>query len=156
MAQPKLTPEQQDRLDDLVDSWEASSPAIDPVQFCAEHPDLIEAFLKEIEALKQTAWIEKQARGDSSSAPELVPGQEIIPGYILEQPLGSGGFGQVWRAKAPGGFKVALKFAWLGSDRSESELRGIANLTELRHLHLLGMFGHWSTQGWLVVGSELA
>ena len=159
MPQPNLNPDQLDRLDDLVDAWEASQSSgsvIDPHIFCVDYPDLKDAFLKEVEALKQTAWMERQAQGDSSNAPELMPGQEIIPGYTLEEHLGSGGFGRVWRAKAPGGFRVALKCVWLGSDRSESELRGLANLTELRHLHLLGMFGYWSTQGWLVVGSELA
>ena len=91
MPQPNLNPDQLDRLDDLVDAWEASQSSgsvIDPHIFCVDYPDLKDAFLKEVEALKQTAWMERQAQGDSSHAPELMPGQEIIPGYTLEKHLG--------------------------------------------------------------------
>ena len=44
------------------------------------------------------------------------PGDIILPGYRLTKRPGSGGFGEVWRAEAPGGLGVALKIlANLGS-----------------------------------------
>ena len=158
MTQPTLSPEQLDRLDELVEAWDSSQLSgtfVAPHRFCEQAPDIAVAFLQEIEALRRTEWMARLAQVDTSP-PGLVSGQEIIPGYALETPLGSGGFGTVWRARGPGGIQVALKCVWLGTKKSDAELRGLANLKELRHLHLLGMFGVWSTQGWLVIGSELA
>ena len=38
------------------------------------------------------------------------PGTEPIPGYVLLEPLGRGGFGEVWKCEAPGGLLKAVKF----------------------------------------------
>src|SRR5438034_11127824 len=45
------------------------------------------------------------------------PNSEPIPGYRLIEPLGSGGFGEVWKCEAPGGLHKAIKFVFgnLGS-----------------------------------------
>ena len=40
------------------------------------------------------------------------PDAEPIPGYKLISPLGSGGFGEVWKCVAPGGIHKAIKFVF--------------------------------------------
>jgi formylglycine-generating enzyme required for sulfatase activity/serine/threonine protein kinase len=64
-------------------------------------------------------------------------GAEPVPGYRLAKFLGSGGFGEVWQAFAPGDFPVALKFIRLNTRHAEPELRALAILKNIRHANLL-------------------
>ena len=83
-------------------------------------------------------------------------GAEPIAGYRLEALLGRGGFGEVWRARAPGGFPVALKFLAADAAGSERELRSLQMLQQVRDGHLLGLFGVWPLPGFFVLAMELA
>ena len=40
------------------------------------------------------------------------PDQEPVPGYRLIEPIGTGGFGEVWKCTAPGGLEKAIKFVY--------------------------------------------
>jgi serine/threonine protein kinase len=68
----------------------------------------------------------------------LRPGLEIVPGYKLEELIGRGSFGEVWRASAPGRMKKALKIIRnLDLASSRQEMRSLELITEVRHPHLL-------------------
>jgi hypothetical protein len=60
-------------------------------------------------------------------------------GYKLRNLLGAGGFGQVWRAEAPGGVEVAIKVVMrpLGHTDARRELQALELLKGLRHPFLL-------------------
>ena len=60
------------------------------------------------------------------------PNAEPIPGYRLIEPLGSGGFGEVWKCEAPGGLFKAIKFVYgnlnsldVDGARAEQELHAL-------------------------------
>ncbi len=74
----------------------------------------------------------------------LQPDAEPLPGYRLVERLGGGGYGEVWRALAPGGFSVALKFVRLEADVDTPELRALDVIREIRHANLLLTFGAWN------------
>src|SRR5262245_50009339 len=90
------------------------------------------------------------------SSDTIGPGAEPVPGYTLIECLGRGGFGEVWKAKGPGGFRVALKFVRLAEQVGPAELRALQVIREVRHPHLLATFGSWQVDDSLIIAMELA
>ncbi len=85
-------------------------------------------------------------------------GYEPIPGYVLEEAIGRGGFGEVWRASAPGGLKKAVKFVFgdQDSDRSQRELRSLERIRGVQHPFLLTLERFEAINNQLVIVTELA
>lgn len=70
-------------------------------------------------------------------------GDTPIPGYRLTTFLGRGGFGEVWKATAPGGFDVALKIISLSGKPGQKELRALEVVKALRHPNLVPVTAFW-------------
>jgi len=76
------------------------------------------------------------------------PGDLILPGYRLTQFLGRGGFGEVWRAEAPGGMGVAIKvLTSLGRREGRREYRALQTIKNIHHAHIVPLFGVWLKTG---------
>ncbi|MCI0463566.1 MAG: serine/threonine protein kinase [Gemmataceae bacterium] len=84
----------------------------------------------------------------------LASGARPLPEYTLERLLGRGAFGEAWQARGPGGVAVALKFLNL-SDRGKLELRSLELIKDIRHPHLLSLFGYWERPPYLILAMEL-
>lgn len=71
-------------------------------------------------------------------------GEDPLPGYRLLSPLGSGAFGEVWKASAPGGTEVALKFIRLDGDHGLREVKSLELVKTIRHPNLCTIFALWA------------
>jgi formylglycine-generating enzyme required for sulfatase activity len=96
------------------------------------------------------------APGTAPGGIVLAAGARPLPEYELVRRLGQGGFGEVWLARGPGDFEVALKFVRLGEQAGAVELRALELMKDVRHAYLLAMFGAWQREGWLIVAMERA
>jgi len=86
------------------------------------------------------------------------PAQGVGGGYTLIKRIGSGSFGEVWRAEAPGGIAVALKiiFRPLEHEEAQRELQALELIKTLRHPYLAQTQAFWSQADRLYIVMELA
>ncbi len=96
------------------------------------------------------------------SEPESRPTSSInlteVAGYRLQERIGMGGFGEVWRGVGPGGFPKAIKilFGNLSGPQAETELRSLNRMRELRHPFLLSVERVEVIDGRVIIVTELA
>src|SRR5438132_8709790 len=88
---------------------------------------------------------------------------EPIPGYRLIERLGGGGFGEVWKAEAPGGLHKAIKFVYGDLEtadedghRAEQELKALSRVKTVRHPYILSLERFDIVDGQLLIVMELA
>ena len=83
---------------------------------------------------------------------------EIIPGYTIRERIRDGGYGEVWKADAPGGLAKAIKFVYgrLDGQRASRELKALGRIKEVRHPFLLSLERIEVIDGQLVIVTELA
>jgi len=91
------------------------------------------------------------------------PNFEPLAGYRLIEPLGSGGFGEVWKCEAPGGLFKAIKFVYgnlnsfdVEGARAEQERNALSRVKEVRHPFVLSLERIEVVDGELVIVMELA
>lgn len=91
------------------------------------------------------------------------PDDEPIPGYKLVEPLGTGGFGEVWKCVAPGGLHKAIKFVFGNlnsmdgdSQKAEQEYKALERIKLVRHPFVLSMDRIEVVGGELLIVMELA
>ena len=88
-------------------------------------------------------------------------GEEPLPGYTLLEPLGKGGFGEVWKCVAPGGLHKAIKFVSSTAEGSaanslEVEYEAFQHIKTIRHPFLLSLERVELLRDELVMVMELA
>jgi serine/threonine protein kinase len=92
----------------------------------------------------RSSWQQIQKTDGAASRPSCYNrGNELVPGFRLLQFLGKGGFGEVWKASAPGRTEVALKLISLETKQGFNELRAIRMIKGIHHAHLIPIVAYW-------------
>jgi serine/threonine protein kinase len=93
----------------------------------------------------------------------VVRDSELIPGYRLLERQGEGGFGEVWKAEAPGGLLKAVKIIsgclqdnGQDADRLRQELKALNRVRTVRYPFILSLERFEIVDGRLVIVMELA
>jgi serine/threonine protein kinase len=88
---------------------------------------------------------------------------EPLPGYRLIERLGRGGYGEVWKAEAPGGLHKAIKFVYgdlqeagEAAQGAEQELKALNRVKTIRHPYVLSIERFDIVEGQLLIVMELA
>ena len=125
-----------------------------------------EAFQEAIRELNALDWLESPELSDGEEEElsisylqnsfSIQPGPSPIEGYTLLSIIGKGSFGEVWKAVGPGGFPLALKIIPMQDGLDLVEIRALELFREIRHPHLISIYGFWITKGFLWVAMELA
>lgn len=86
------------------------------------------------------------------------PAIEAPLGYSLLERLGAGGYGEVWKATAPGGVEKAVKivFGHCDEELAGRELKALQRIKSVRHPFLLTIERYEVVNHRLVIVSELA
>ena len=89
---------------------------------------------------------------------QLLQKSETIGGYLLVERLGAGGYGEVWKVEAPGGFAKAMKLVYGRFDESRAtrELKALNLIKEVRHPFLCNIERFEIIDGQLIMVTELA
>ncbi|MEM9588436.1 MAG: protein kinase, partial [Planctomycetota bacterium] len=86
-----------------------------------------------------------QAGSESAANSPYQPGDEVVPGYTLIRPLGSGMAGDVWVGQAAGGIHVAIKIIRsLAVVGGRKELKALKTVRNVHHPNLCPVFGFWT------------
>src|SRR6476661_11229851 len=82
----------------------------------------------------------------------------VLPGYVLSERIGSGGYAEVWRAEAPGGIEKAVKivYGYYNDEFAAQELKALERVKGVRHPFLLSLERFEVVNGRLAILTELA
>lgn len=130
-----------------------------PKQFTELQALIKERALETLAAPTEKTPADSPAPAAAAGVSQAVPTTgDFLAGYKWIKKIGSGGFGEVWLAEAPGGVPVAIKKIFRPLDNAESvrERESLELIKRLRHAFLLGTQAFEQREDRLFIVMELA
>lgn len=130
----------EDQLAALLLRWEEAwehDEDVPAAELCVENPDLADQLQAQIDVLKKMAWMKNDAAevlpaNGSTDAPLI--GKTLAGRYRIDQFVGEGGFGQVYRAfDSELQRQVAVKVAHHHVQETDALLQEARRVAQLRH-----------------------
>jgi serine/threonine protein kinase len=144
------------RLEQLLERWEdlrQEGREVSAEELCRDQPELLKPLKRWIAVLKSTDWL---VRDDSSDDGQDEPWPELprtLGRYHLDELIGTGGFGQVWRGFDPVlrrvvAVKVPRPDRISSADQAQRFLEEARKVAQLKHpgivpVHDVGRDGDW-------------
>ncbi len=157
-----LSDDDKDLLADLLVKWEEAydeGKDLPPEELCTDCPHLTAELQTKIEGLKATSWVKKDpARpltGDRKAEFKNLTGTVLASRYRLDELLGSGGFGQVYKGfdlKLERQVAVKIGHARTSTDLLLDEARRVARL---KHPCIVGVHDCGEHEGRMFLVFEL-
>jgi serine/threonine-protein kinase len=150
-----------DRIADLLEKWEEAADKgeeLSAEELCRDCPECVEELRWRITALKRTSWTKKPLTAEPihGSKPSDFGLPETLGRYFLETLLGTGGFGQVWKAFDPQlkrhiALKIPRRDKLAAPDHFLAEAQKVARL---RHSGIVPVHDVGSQDGVFYIVSE--
>ncbi len=157
-----LTDDEKDRLADLLVKWEEAFDEgrdIPAEELCTDCPHLTTELQARIESLKSTSWVKRDpARpltGNRRADFKNLSGTVLVNRYRLDELLGRGGFGHVYRSfdmKLERQVAVKIGHARTSTDLLLDEARRVARL---KHSCIVGVHDCGEAEGRMFLVFEL-
>ncbi len=151
-----------DLLADLLVKWEEAfdeGKDVPAAELCTEWPHLTTELQTRIDALKQTAWLKRDAArpltDDREAVAKSLTGELLSNRYRLDELLGRGGYGQVYRAfdfQLRRVVAVKIGHARTSCDLLLDEARRVARL---KHPGIVGVYDCGEHDGMMFLVFEL-
>jgi len=156
-----------DRIDELLERWEdlqRQRQEVAAEELCPDEPELWDELRLRIEALKRTRWLAQPVEEMENQLPGRTPSDfglpEVLGRYRLEGLIGSGGFGQVWKAHDPDLHRqVAVKIPRpdrIATPRqTERFLAEARRIAQLRHPGIVAVYDVGQDEGRCFIVTDL-
>jgi len=161
-VESSLTDDDKDLLADLLVKWEENfdeGKDIPAAELCTDYPHLTTVLQTKIEGLKATSWVKRDpARpltGNRKGELKSFSGTVLANRYLLDELLGRGGYGQVYRAvdkKLERQVAVKIGHARTSTDLLLDEARRVARL---KHPCIVGVHDCGEAEGRMFLVFEL-
>ena len=140
------------KIEELLDRYEDATERGEQVsveELCVDHPELVNEVARRIEQLKKSRWLDQPIEHQEEEAIPATPQEAGLPSclgrYRLDELIGAGGFGQVWKGYDPDlkrvvAIKVPRPDLVQTDERSQQFFEEAQRIARLRHPGIVPVF----------------